>query len=109
MPKSKPPRTRLRRTPAGQPISAARERMIAACDDHIAFLQRMQRQVDQVALRAPADEVANFREETNEGIRCWTAVRDAQYEFQRDRSPAWPGIAKALKEFEAEKARRKCS
>ncbi|PVM88978.1 hypothetical protein DDF62_13740 [Caulobacter radicis] len=107
MPKSKPPRTRLRRAPNGKPLSDARQRMIAACDDNIAFLQRMQRQVEQVALRAPAEEVANFREHTNEGIRCWTAVRDMQYEFQRDRSPAWPGIAKALKAYEAEEAMRK--
>jgi len=107
VPKSKPPRSRLRRAPNGKPLSGVNQRVIAACDDHIAFLRRMQRQVDQVALKAPAEEVANFREETNEGIRCWTAVRDMQYEFQRDRSPAWPGIAEALKAHEAEEARRK--
>jgi len=107
MPKSKPPRVRLRRAPNGKPLSASHQRTISACEAHIAFLQHMQRKVEKVAHRAPAEEVANFREHTNEGIRSWTAVRDMQYEFQRDRSPAWPGIAKALDAYDAEEARRK--
>ncbi|MBI1683202.1 hypothetical protein [Caulobacter hibisci] len=98
MPKSKPPRSRLRRTPNGKPLNRISQRMIADSEANIASLQRMVRDVERIAHKAPADELASFREEMNEGIRCWTSVRNIQLEFQNNTKPVWPGIVKALEE-----------
>jgi len=104
MPKSKPPRSRLRRATGKRPLDAVNRRMIDACEKNIEVLQRMLRDVERVAHAAPADELAHFREEMQEGIRCWTSVRNIYLEGMHEpRKPAWPGIVKAL-EAEARKA-----
>ncbi|PVM86504.1 hypothetical protein [Caulobacter endophyticus] len=102
MPKSKPPRSRLRRAPNGKPVDRTHQRTIAACDDIIERLQKITREVESVAHEAPAEEMASFREEIAEGIRCWTSVRNIHLEaLSLPRKQAWPGIAKAMKAAEA--------
>ncbi|AYV47892.1 hypothetical protein CFHF_26180 [Caulobacter flavus] len=102
MPKSKPPRSRLRRAPNGKPVERSHQRTIAACDDIIERLQKITREVESVAHEAPAEELANFREEMAEGVRCWTSVRNIHLEAMSGaRKPAWPGIVKAMEAAEA--------
>jgi hypothetical protein len=97
MPKSKPPRTRLRRTAHSPKLEAAYRGMIAACEQNIALLQRTIRDVESVAHDAPPEEVQACREEMEEGVRCWTSIRNIHLDgLTRPREPSWPGIEEAL-------------
>ncbi len=98
MPKSKPPRRRLRRTARSPKHEAAYRGMIAACEQNIALLQRTIRDVESVAHDAPPEEMQSFREEMAEGVRCWTSIRNIHLAgLNRPKEASWPGIEKALK------------
>ncbi|NGM48896.1 hypothetical protein G5B46_04690 [Caulobacter sp. 602-2] len=81
MPKSKPPRRRLRRTAHSPKIEAAYRGMIAACDQNIALIQRTISDVERVAHDAPPEEVQSFRQEMEEGVRCWTSIRNMHLDY----------------------------
>ncbi len=108
MPKSKPPRTRLRRTSRNPKLDAAYRGVIAACEQNVALIQRTMRDVESVAHHAPVEELESFRQEMEEGVRCWTSVRNMHLDaMQRPREPSWPGIEKALKRAGITKLKRR--
>lgn len=97
MPKSKPPRRRGR-APGRRPVAVIGHRTIAHGDEMVRRLQALVAEVETVAHKAPPAEIAAFRNEVDEAVRCWASVRLLAQGAGPARPPIYQGIARALEE-----------